>query len=183
METNDPEIQAKIKERMAQLPQVVQDAITSADVQKQMRSVSQNHQLHVDQWGILENEVQLTLLGFANSADLPKNLQNELDVSAEEAEKLANDINDIVFEPIRQELERQLEHPDAQEKQVSTTEAAGAEILAGEKAGSSVVPATPPAPKPTEKAVRTPISSSYTSRQPSTERKDIKGDPYRELPQ
>ncbi len=192
-----------IKERFKQLPKVVQDAITSANVQKQLQELASGHKLHVDQWSKLENEVMLTLLGFSQTTEMAANLQNEVGVSAEEATGLANDINKIVFEPIRQELERGLSHPEAQEKQVSAEEAARAQIMSSEAAASAavgtetpavptipptnpvtpVLPATPPQPKPTEKAVRAPLSSAYTARQPSTERKSIDGDPYRELPQ
>lgn len=185
----DPELQEAIKQRLAELPEVVRNAISSADVQKQLRAVSDNHKLHIDQWAKLENEVNLTLLGFQEPANLVSNIQKEVGVSAEEAGLLANDINTIVFEPIRQELERALEHPEAQEKKVSDTEAAREQVLASENeappsaiAPSPVVPATPPPEKPTEKAVRAPISSSYTARQLSTERKSTAGDPYREPP-
>ncbi len=185
-----------LKERFEQLPQVVRDSITSADVQKRLRSVSDGHQLHIDQWAKLENEVMLTLLGFQKAEDLSKNIQYEVGITADIAQALATDINTIVFEPIREELERQLEHPEAKEKEVSGEEEARQQVLAGESADAAaaaapdvttpaipgVMPATPAAPKPTEKAVRTPVSSSYTSRQPSTERKDVKGDPYREMP-
>lgn len=181
----DPETKRQLEERLAALPEVVRNAISSTDVQKQLRAVSDNHQLHIDQWGKLENEVMLSLLGFQNPADLPANIQSEIGVSADIAQSLATDINTIVFEPIRQELERQLEHPDAQAKEMTGAEEMRGQILAEEGAGASlapvagVVPATPPPEKPTEKAVRTPISSSYTSRQPSAERKTVAGDPYR----
>lgn len=208
MNPDDPELDKSIQDRFSQLPPVVQDAITSADVQKQLRAVAANHKLHVDQWGKLENEVMLTLLGFDEPGNLEKNLVGQVGVPSEEARDLANDINTIVFEPIRQELERQLAHPEAQEKAVSAEEVARNEAIANEAAPSTdtpsaapagaleipaaapapivappgVLPATPPAPKPTEKAVRAPISSSYTSQQASTARKGVEGDPYRELP-
>src|SRR4051812_25965376 len=108
----DPETQAQLKERFSALPEVVRNAITSADVQKQLRAVSDTHQLHIDQWGKLENEVMLTLLGSQNPVDLPSNIQSEVGVPSEVAQSLATDTGTIVSEPIREELERQLEHPD-----------------------------------------------------------------------
>ena len=166
---------------MAQLPKVVRDAIASTDVQKQLRAVSDNHKLHIDQWAKLENEVLVTLLGFQAPSDLPKNIANEIGIDMQSALSLANDINTIVFEPIRQELERELEHPDAQAKELTTTEVARNQILAQESA-PTIQPATPPMPKPTEKAVRTPVSSNYSARQASSERNSATGDPYRETP-
>ena len=199
MNTNpSDEVQQAIKARLAELPQVVQDAIASADVEKRMRALAESYKLHLDQWNKLENEVTLTLLGFLPASELPKNIQNEVGVSEEIAAQLAVSVNEIVFEPIRQELERQLESPEAKEKELTGAEAARAQILgqsassdeAHPAADSSVrsnltvnpVPSTPAAAPPTEKAVRAPLSSAYTARQPSTERKIIEGDPYRELP-
>ncbi len=212
MDTNSPtpqltdsDIGARLKERFDQLPKVVQDAITSADVQKKMREVANSHKLHLDQWGILENEVMLTLLGFQNPSELAHHIQSEVGLPAEDAAALAATVNTIVFEPIRQELERGLSHPAAKEKEVSATEVTRQAMLQSEQptaiptsaespastgpetaatiSAPGVLPATPPPPPLTEKAVRAPISSSYSARQPSSERKIVEGDPYRELPQ
>jgi hypothetical protein len=193
------DVKAALQEAFVKLPKVVQDAILSADVEKQMRALAETHKLHVDQWSALENEVMLTLLGLQAITDLQTNLINEVGVPAEEAASLATDISKIVFDPIRQELERELEHPDAKGPTVSAEETARTEMLAQEAApgggeasvvtpppaqpqAPGVLPATPPAPKPTEKAVRAPVSSSYLAQQASSERKSIEGDPYRELP-
>lgn len=212
-EISDADVNARVKERFKELPKVVQDAIMSADIQKRLRSVSDNHKLHLDQWGILENEVMLTVLGFQEPKDLASNIQSEVGITAEEAAVLANEINKIVFEPIRQELERGLSHAEAQAENPTPEEIARKQLLADTAAAAAtgpapvsetpvetaplaeisvpplpqptpqaVVPATPPAAPPAEKAVRAPISSSYTSRQASTERKGVEGDPYRELP-
>ena len=166
------------------LPEVVQNAITSADVAKEMRTLADKHKLHIDQWDALENEVQLALLGFQPIQDLSKNIESEVKVTPEEAVFLANDINTIVFEPIRKELERGLDHPDARAEKVNDVESMRQEMLSPLPAPSVpvVLPATPPTPPPTEKSVRAPISSSYTAQAPSTERKTVAGDPYREPP-
>lgn len=199
MPTDKESSEQILKDRFAQLPKVVQDAIMSADVEKQLRTLADTHKLHIDQWSALENEVMLTLLGLQNIRDLAANIETEVGVAKEESVKLATDISQIVFEPIRQELERGLSHPEAQAKQISNEEMARNQAISSEAAAADpaavatpaqtalatpqVMPATPPAPKPTEKAVRAPLSSAYTARQPSSERKDVAGDPYRELPQ
>jgi hypothetical protein len=193
--SNNPQTstQAVVAERMAQLPKIVQDAIRSADVEKHLRLLADGHKLHLDQWGILENEVMLTLMGFQEIRDLQSNIEKEVGVSTEIAAELASDISKTVFEPIRQELERQLEKPDAAAAKVSPEEKARQQILAnGESAPGSAAPipptqpintpATPPTPPQTEKAVRTQISPSYAAKESSTERKEVAGDPYRETP-
>ena len=98
----------KLQARFLQLPKALQNAITSADVEKKLRGLSETHKLHLDQWQKLENEVMLALLGFQRVENLETNIKNEVGIADEEAKALAVDIADTIFEPIREELEREL---------------------------------------------------------------------------
>ncbi len=199
MDTNDAQIEKQMQERFKQLPKPVQEAITSADVQKHLRELANTHQLHIDQWTALENEVMLSLLGFEPMADLPNNIQKEVGVDAAAAASIAADISKIVFEPIRGELERKLDHPDAVAAASTNVDAVRTQILADESSAEmvprvpaapapesapatpSIVPATPPAPAPTAQVERAPATgAAYTPGAASHERKEIAGDPYRE---
>lgn len=162
----DADLQEKLAERFKQLPKVVQDAITSADVEQRMRALADTQKLHLDQWEALENEVMLALLGFQPVEELQKNIKSEVGVTDEMAKTLAEEISKLVFEPVRQELERQLEPA-----QGNATPAA-----------TPVTPATPPAPPNEQKVERAPISETYKPGQVSTERKEVHEDPYREPP-
>jgi hypothetical protein len=195
----DKEYEQMIGERMAELPQPVQDAINSADVAKRLRDLATKHQLHLDQWDMLENEVRMTLLGVKDSGDLAKNIKEEVGVSPETATALADDISRVIFEPIREELERQLEHPDAQAKAETGVERVAAQALSSEEhqdegtpAAAAPIPASVPAPAPAPlvppptppetKAVRAPLSDAYKTGETSAARKDVHNDPYREPP-
>jgi len=191
-----------MKERFAQLPPSVQNAITSADVEAHLRELADHQQLHLDQWNLLENEVMLTLLGLAKTSELKQNIVKEVGVSDDVAAILAADIAEYVFKPVRDELERQLDHPAAQAAQVSDMDAMRTEQLLSNTntpavpatdsttspsnsgqvttTASTLQPATPPAPPLTEKAVRAPAPTLYQPKVPSHERKTIEGDPYRE---
>lgn len=105
----------KLQARFLQLPKALQNAITSADVEKKLRALSETHKLHLDQWQKLENEVMLALLGFQPVENLEANIKNEVGIAEEEAKALAGDIADTIFEPIREELERELEKPAEKE--------------------------------------------------------------------
>ncbi len=168
----DDELTVALRERFKKLPPVVQRAITSADVEKHLRELAETQKLHIDQWQLLENEVMQTLLGFQPVEDLKKNIQSEVGVSEEVATILAESISKIVFEPIREELERGLVN--------SETGAAAANAPASE--GMPVAPATPPQPPSTLKVERAPVSAAYKSGEPSTVRTSIEDDPYREPP-
>ena len=194
----DQDTSAVLKERFAQLPKVVQNAITSADVQKHLRELANKNKLHLDQWGKLENEVMMTLFGVTPVDELLPNIKKHVGVSDEMATQLANEISKIVFEPIREELERELEHPDAKAAEVSGVERAREQGLASELPASSfevagdaqkasqpapaVLPATPPTPPLTDKIARAPISAAYKAGEVSVVRKSIEDDPYREPP-
>lgn len=186
---DDKEFSSTIKERFAQLPKVVQDAITSADIEKHLRDLANTHKLHVDQWEALENQVMLTLLGLESSDDLEKNIKNEVVLPDDIAKLLVEDISKNVFEPVRIQLEQQLNTPSGNARVASAGEINIAERPAIPPAQAPVspavpvVPATPPAPAPTTQAVRAPISEAYKAGEPSTARKAVEDDPYRESPQ
>ncbi len=179
-----------LAERFQTLPKVVQDAITSADVQKHMRDLAEGHKLHVDQWQVLENNVMLTLLGFQPVAELTAHLRKDLGVTEEVAVELATSISEYVFTPIRGEMERSLSHPSATAEAISDVDAVrtqemnaaqtpDAPAATASPAATPIVPATPPAQQPEGKAVRAQIAPTYSGAA-SHERKSIEGDPYRE---
>lgn len=178
---DEKNLQDKLAARFNELPKPIQEAITSADVEKRMRLLADTQKLHIDQYDALENEVMLALLGFQPIEDLQKNIKSEVGVDDAMAKTLTEEISKIVFEPIRGELERQLEHPEAKAEVLSGVEQAGKQALQAESA-PAVAPATPPVPPTGEKAVRAPISDTYKSGQASSERKEVHEDPYREPP-
>lgn len=173
-EHNDHDMQERLDARFKELPKVVQDAILSADMEKHLRELAGTHKLHLDQWASLENEVMYTMLGFEPIERLAENVEKNVGTTHETALQLTEDISRIVFAPVRQELERVLaEH----QKDPGFSDAVLAQTI---PAVAPVAPGTPPSPPPEGKAIRAPISASYAARQPSTERKIVEGDPYRE---
>jgi hypothetical protein len=176
------DLKKEMQERFKQLPKVVQDAITSAEVEKRLRELANTHKLHLDQWTALENEVTLALLGFEPVENLPMSIQSEVGVDSTTAAAIAGDVSKIVFEPIRAELERNLEHPDAKVSSSTVVESVRTQMLAGtdKPQAPAVVPATPPQAPPTQKVERAQLPETYAKSVPSHERKIIEGDPYRE---
>lgn len=96
------------EEHFALLPPVVQDAITSSTVEENLRKLSNKYRLHLDQWQLLETEVLMTLMGLKDVDDLAKNIQSEVHVDTNTASALAQDISEVVFVPIRKELDATL---------------------------------------------------------------------------
>ncbi len=196
---DDNDLNTQLAARFKQLPKPIQDAITSADVAARMRELAEKHNLHTDQWGILENEVMLTLIGFQPTEDLAKNIGQEVGLQEDAASALAADVSKIVFEPIREELRKQLgeatgnnstldalvEEPapplsDPAPAPTPPVELAPEQPLVAKVPAAVVAAATPPKGAPTKTVARAPTSSSYAAASPSHERKAIEGDPYRE---
>ncbi len=198
MNTEENETQDILNARFSALPKVVQDAITSADIEKHLRELANIHKLHLDQWAALENEVMLAILGIQRMEDLEQHIKAEVNLDDVTAHALAQDISRIVFAPVRQELERSLDHPaavaatttgveDLRNTMLTTGSGAPATVapLAATPtipvpAALPVVPGTPPLSAPTATVERAQISPAYVPSAPSHERKTIEGDPYRE---
>ena len=180
----------QVQERFKSLPPVVQRAITSADVEKRMRSLAERQKLHIDQWELLENEVMLTLLNIEPMSALDTNIEKEVGVPHEQAISLVADINELIFKPIREELERSLGHPQAKDEELSDVEKLRQATLKEEGAvappppqltpAPPTQPGTPPAPKPDAKVVRGPATGAYKPGEASSARSGITDDPYRE---
>lgn len=195
-ELTDKELQEKLDQRFQELPKVLQDAIHSADIQAHMRMLADQHKLHFDQWQLLENDVMLTLFGFQEPEDLAMHFKEDLGVDQAIADSLAEDVSNIVFAPIRAELEKDLQF--AVESQ--TLEENGSDHTAATKvptegavaaehplaqivpAVAPILPGTPPPPPPEGKAVRAPVSAAYQAGEKSAERRAVADDPYRESP-
>ncbi len=183
MNPSTSDFQQKVSERFKSLPAVVQGAILSANIQQHLREMATKHKLHFDEWDVLENEVMLTLLGFLRPEEFELNIKNEIGISAESAHALASDINVIVFEPIRRELERQLPHPDSRNTSHSETETVRTESpQVGETKNIIPPPPTPPAPKAEASIVHAPSSGAYKPGEASSQRASVADDPYREAP-
>lgn len=174
----DPNVDQILKERFAQVPKVVQDAILSSHVEQHLRDLAQKHKLHYDQWMTLENEVMMTLLGIQPLDKLGENISREASVPKEVGEAIAIDASQIIFEPIRLELERELGNPNATPEVVSDEEKLREAAIVEaheEDAESGGIPtatftATPAAPMPPHSV----------NSEPSSVRNTIVGDPYRE---
>lgn len=160
MKNDQQELHEELKKRFSALPETLQKAITSAEVEAHLRKLAEGHKLHLDQWQKLENEVTMTILGLQRAADLSRIIEKHVGVKRETAEKISNDIAQTVFKPIRDEMERVLGAPDtggtktAREKKESV----------GEKR------AAPPSD----------LSEHYRPGELSAKRRAIEGDPYRE---
>jgi len=105
-----------IQERYQELPQEVKDAVTASDLPTKMKNVASNHDLMIDQAGMLQNEILFVMLGMEPSSEFVNNMSRELGINREKANAVAKDVNDLIFAPIRKYL-REWEEQEEQKNQ------------------------------------------------------------------
>ncbi|MEI6864002.1 MAG: hypothetical protein WCK46_01340 [Candidatus Adlerbacteria bacterium] len=188
-------IQEKIKERLAELPQDVQDAVLSADMGTHIHSIGQKHGLHIDQIGKLEDETMLVMLGFFDADTFNQQIQDQLAIPAEDAAAIAGEVSDTVFAPIRESLKNFVTNKATPEKVEQNSALPAVQIaplpavtaLSAPAVASVPAISMPVAEKMlTEKTVvvaptmPAPALVQNTPAQPTTPRPIYKTDPYRE---
>ena len=98
------EIQAKFDS----LPKMIQDAITSTNVNMQIEAIGKKYDLKIDQIGELVDQVGLVMIGLERSADFVGTMSARLSISKDVAYKIAEDINHEIFASIRDYMEDSL---------------------------------------------------------------------------
>ncbi len=144
-------IEQQIEQRMAELPEVIREAILSNDIGGHIRAIGTTHKLHVDQLALLEDLTIMTMLGFVSSAEFQTQLKAQLSLDDDTAKKLAEDINTEIFMVVRESLKHSTPAPAAP---AVTTPAvpptAVTPVPAAVKITTPAVPPAPAAPKPAE---------------------------------
>lgn len=97
-----------INDRIAQLPDELQQAINTLDIEKVVQNIGQKHGLHVDQLGQVDNGIWQVMLGHQPASKFTANIQTGLGISPAEAEQIAMEVNREIFVKIRESL-KQLE--------------------------------------------------------------------------
>jgi hypothetical protein len=113
----------QLKDAFLQLPEVLQKAITNADVQANLRKLANTHKLHLDKWVILENEIMMALLGLTDPNDLPRNISEQILIPIEQAREITDSVTKIVFDPIQEELQREIGESQSTLETIDTPQA------------------------------------------------------------
>lgn len=162
----DDETTKLIKEQYAKLPPALQEAIRSAGLHDQITKIGTNNQLHIDQMGLLEDEVSLLMMGFTEPIEFAGALQEHVHMDAASAQKIASEVNQEILLPIRERMENGTSNVEPP-KTISNPSAVNNPPLMPEKSvvmPSSVAAATKPVvsiqtPAPTT----APLSNQVTA--------------------
>src|SRR3989344_3445964 len=92
------------QKRFESLPPEVKKMLYSPEMMSTLKQVSEKHQLHIDQLGLLEAETSAVMLGFTETKDFPQMLVGALRVDSPNASAIAQDVSSLLFEKIRNSM-------------------------------------------------------------------------------
>ena len=195
----ESETQKQLEGRLAELPEDVRLAILSSSFEKKIQTVGAKYSLHIDQTEVLRDETMLVMLGFADPSTFAADIEKQVRVSADQAQKIAAEVTEQLFLPIRESMkkfmEERAEHVEAEAAasviQTVTPPAPPkpSPVPAPVAASLPPAPATPKPPAVTpadlalsQKTVNVPLSTSSGQAKPQKP-PPYKADPYREPPE
>lgn len=106
---NEEQKENTLEKLYEQLPENVQEAISSVAVAEKLQEIAKRNGLHIDEAGIVSDEATMVMLGIENPKDFVDSLQNKLKLPREKVVELAKDVNKEIFEPIRESLRKMYE--------------------------------------------------------------------------
>jgi len=95
----------ELYEKFENLPDEIQEAFLSIDTYNTIKKLADKYTLHVDQSGLLSEEIGLVMLGVTRPENFLSTIQQKLNISLETAGEIVKDINTDIFFPIRSSLE------------------------------------------------------------------------------
>ncbi|MEK7120925.1 MAG: hypothetical protein AAB840_02435, partial [Patescibacteria group bacterium] len=96
----------QLKQKYDNLPPDLREALDSTEVFAKFQAISDRYRLLLDKAGMLEQEVSLVLLGLVPAPEFVSRIRQKLEVSLEEAQKIAGDVNETIFKGFRDSLMR-----------------------------------------------------------------------------
>ncbi len=125
-----------LEEKIKQLPEEMQEALTSVETADIIKAISAKHGLKVDQEGVLFDLTAYVMLGLMPSKEFVKNFSKEAGVDEATAKAVAEDINKEVFDKIRSSM-RALEEKSDEEAPPSQIGASNRNFGNGQKFGGA----------------------------------------------
>ncbi len=104
---NEPTLDESLAQVMQTLPPVIRKYLAEERYTPIARELMAKYQLRLDQGGILEREIMLLLMGIETPDEFMKALGNEAHLSADTVKRVTNDVNEMIFIPLRAKEERQ----------------------------------------------------------------------------
>jgi len=96
----------ELEQKYKSLPADLRAALDSTEIYQKLQVISKKHNLLIDKAGILEEQITLVLLGLVPASKFVGQLREMLDITLQEAQNIANDVNETIFKDFRESLMR-----------------------------------------------------------------------------
>src|SRR3989338_4251664 len=97
-------LEIKIEKAKRELPLETVNAINAVDWKAVILGLREKKGYTFEQLGDLELETELVLCGLVTPEDYPRELEKRMGIGRAVADELVNEMNDLVFRKIREEL-------------------------------------------------------------------------------
>src|SRR3989344_5936975 len=128
------------------IPKDVQQIILSDDAIQTIESIGRDYKLPPDKVWALKDEAGLVLLGVTHPKDFISNLSEKLGVDKEIAKKIAEDVNQQIFQKVLMSLRKIHNITDEARPSLEATE--GAAGIMNQEKQKQVLPVLPKVPMP-----------------------------------
>ena len=118
---NQEQKENSLEKLYEQLPQNVQEAISSVAIAEKLQEIAKKNGLHIDEAGIVSDEATMVMLGIENPKDFVYGLQNKLKLPREKVVELAKNVDKEIFEPIRESLKKMYTDEEILEEEISSS--------------------------------------------------------------
>lgn len=159
-------LQKIIKEEIEKLPKEKQEAISSVDWTKIAEEIAKKHLLAENEINDLQVETLLVLIGLVDGNYYAQNIENQIGMTKDEAEKISEEALEKIFTPIINKLIEKLKE-DAKNKDLNWDKNLNFVLSGGDYASLVDIPA----PQEDE----TPISKTVTKSPNTTSNPKIAG--------
>lgn len=99
-----------IKEKIFNLPKELQNAINISGWEKMSEEIGKKYLLSEDEINTFQLETASLLLGFIDEDSYPLNIEDSVGVSSEEAKKITGEVNQNIFNPIYETLQKNIKN-------------------------------------------------------------------------
>ncbi len=157
----DSALEDDIKQILAEVPPPVRAFFASGKVEIVAKSLMQKYQLHIDTGAIVEREIILLLLGLKDPTEFTQTLVEEAKLDQQTINNITQDVNELIFVPLREEMRKSGGKVEETAKPVVTPPSAPPPPHYGSQTSlpprTTIIPANPQMPaRPAQIPILTP---------------------------
>ncbi len=96
----------QLEQMLESLPEDVKGVLFGFNTGSKIRNIGAKYSLHIDKLSILVDETNLVMFGLTKPNDFSQIIQSKLNITKDVAELIVHDINEQIFESIRESLKK-----------------------------------------------------------------------------